>query len=1246
MRKQKLVGKLTMVSLLVIFILLLTTSSSIVYAEDVSQNLKQVSIKTIEDMPNQPSNYGLIDWLERGKSLNDFVFDYTATNFKDKTEFSIKEGRKFSTIYRDDRYGGYMIPAFYGENRLLVDKPENNHYGPDDQESISVTSALLAASLMGIDMNIPLPEELKGKAIEEVKDKNSLEYQTETYLDNALKFFWTKGGTNIFTNVPNGSMSELQNMPGAYQAFDDFWYMLIANQNFFRLAELNPEWRPELVRELQEKTADKLVAMIDVLGGENCDFDIQGFDMLNMKIVTTANRKQPDGAVGTANILYYAYKIFKESDSEKAEKYLEYTKYCMDYIDRLEKNPYYENMLIDAVYLSTMINAEQGTNYDTEKYLTWITTTSRSSVRNWGGVGYTQDGIDVYGLTGEPNSGYSYFFNSIYPMTSILPAAKYDPSYARMAGKWAINIANSSKYFLPNAWDESHQTDGDYIQKKEETLMAYESLRKSDKGINFFATGDAKDNAISGWMAGANTTNFGLYGGFYTGFLGALIQKTNVDNILQLDCNKTDYFQNDMYQTYLYYNPNMEAKEVDIDLGDTQYDLYESTTGRYLAKNVSGKQSFKLLADSANVIVLAPANSTVRIEGETTYINDRLVSSSKAKRLPQPGNESVSSITITGKNQATFRGELVKFVASVQPSNAEDKRVKWLVENEDGSESLLASINEDGQLIAKKNGTVYVTAKALDGSGIFSRKKVELTGQTIPSITLGKSVKTSSQEGGFSGDLIVDGNLKTRWIADLSDKNPWLTVDLQVETTIQSLALAWEGARPPKYRVELSNDGQNWELVEKISDNGNSKKTVTIQPEKVMKGRYVRIYTEEKSKWGVSLYEMSISGTVSIDHEVTELSILTETGANEITTKNLPLKLHANVTPQQATDKRVIWELSNEYGEATDCATISETGILSPAKNGRVKVIAKSIDGSGIYGEVLIDISGQDSVNLAENKKVEASHSGPSEIPSHAVDGSLDSRWASGRNNQSDSLTIDLGQQEAVNKVVLYWEAAYGKQYKIQGSVDGITFRDLIVNNEGKGNHEVLTFDTTSIRYMRMQGVKPATNYGFSLWEFEIYHDVINGNKDKLRELYKQYSDLSESDYEANSYDKFKEQLEHARIILEQAVAEQAEIDDAYQNLSISIEGLVPLVKEILPESIKLDVTGVKTIKVGKTLELNVTIVPETATVKEINWLIDKPELVSIDENNILHGNKTGLTKVTAQTKNGKTVNFTIRVTK
>lgn len=144
---------------------------NVVHASEIEgRNLKQQSISTIENMPNLPSHYKLIDWLQRGKDLHNFIFDYTATNFEKKTEFSVKDGRDYSTIYRDDKYGGYMIPAFYGEDRPITNA--NGHDGEDDQESIAIVSALIAASLMGIDMDVELPEQLKGKILLKVDMKS------------------------------------------------------------------------------------------------------------------------------------------------------------------------------------------------------------------------------------------------------------------------------------------------------------------------------------------------------------------------------------------------------------------------------------------------------------------------------------------------------------------------------------------------------------------------------------------------------------------------------------------------------------------------------------------------------------------------------------------------------------------------------------------------------------------------------------------------------------------------------------------------------------------------------------------------------------------------------------------------------------------------------------------------------------------------------------------------------------------
>ena len=127
-------------------------------------------------------------------------------------------------------------------------------------------------------------------------------------------------------------------------------------------------------------------------------------------------------------------------------------------------------------------------------------------------------------------------------------------------------------------------------------------LSKSDKSP--YATGDAKE---SGWAK----TNFGLYSSAFTGLLGGIVETTNVEKILRLDCLATDYFHAPAYPTYLYYNPHTETKQIELNVGATAVDLYDSTSNQFLQKGVQGIAKIKLLADSARLIVLVPAGGSL-----------------------------------------------------------------------------------------------------------------------------------------------------------------------------------------------------------------------------------------------------------------------------------------------------------------------------------------------------------------------------------------------------------------------------------------------------------------------------------------------------------------------------------------------------------------------------------------------------------------------------------------------------------
>ncbi len=103
-----------------------------------------------------------------------------------------------------------------------------------------------------------------------------------------------------------------------------------------------------------------------------------------------------------------------------------------------------------------------------------------------------------------------------------------------------------------------------------------------------------------------------------------------------------------------------------------------------------------------------------------------------------------------------------------------------------------------------------------------------------------------------------------------------------------------------------------------------------------------------------------------------------------------------------------------------------------------------------------------------------------------AVDGNASTRWSSAFSDPQ-WITVDLGAVYSINHVVLNWEAAYGKAYRIQVSTDGSHWTDKFSVTNGNGGIDDISFASANARYVRMLGTARGTRYGYSLYEFEVY---------------------------------------------------------------------------------------------------------------------------------------------------------------
>jgi F5/8 type C domain/Ricin-type beta-trefoil lectin domain len=130
--------------------------------------------------------------------------------------------------------------------------------------------------------------------------------------------------------------------------------------------------------------------------------------------------------------------------------------------------------------------------------------------------------------------------------------------------------------------------------------------------------------------------------------------------------------------------------------------------------------------------------------------------------------------------------------------------------------------------------------------------------------------------------------------------------------------------------------------------------------------------------------------------------------------------------------------------------------------------------------------TGCGTTNVALNRPTTASAIENGSFPaSAATDGNTGTRWSSAFSDPQ-WLEVDLGSTQSICKVVLDWETAYGTAFQIQTSTDGSTWTPIYSTTTGTGGTQTLTTSGTG-RYIRMYGTARATQWGYSLWEFQVF---------------------------------------------------------------------------------------------------------------------------------------------------------------
>lgn len=530
----------------------------------------QVEIARIAGMPDIPSPYKMLDWKQKALDFDSYVFNGGLG----------PDGKPLIWYYNCQR----NIPQeTFGIYTALCDSRQGPDINPDGHEAVTTLPALIGGSLIGIDKTVQ---------------------NGHNYVKMVQNYFNSDNGWNIMmNNVSAGG--------------GDWWYIVFPNVLYYALCDLYPD--VDGAKEIQRTIADQFARADEILAG---NYDYSYFNYSKMEGVRNKIPYQQDAAGGHAWVLYAAYRKFGD------KRYLERANAAIKALVNQTESRFYEVLMPIGALTAARMNAETGTEYDVKKIIDWIFDgcSSHSGRTGWGVISEKWGSYDVYGLQGSTTDGggYAFFMNSVKLMWPMVPIVKYEPQFADAIGKWMLNAANACRLFYPTEIDNDHQwlpglkgcTSGN---------IAYEGLRKFDKygkedleGISPVALGDGPQ-----WTpSNGDETMFSIYSTAPVGILGALVEKTDIEGIIRVDCNVTDFYADRPYPVFMYYNPYSEDKQITYNTSayDTA-DLFDLVSRTYVMKNVSRTSKITVPSHHSAVIVELPEGTVLGQDG------DRIVNS-------------------------------------------------------------------------------------------------------------------------------------------------------------------------------------------------------------------------------------------------------------------------------------------------------------------------------------------------------------------------------------------------------------------------------------------------------------------------------------------------------------------------------------------------------------------------------------------------------------------------------------------
>jgi hypothetical protein len=366
----------------------------------------QVSIPAIENYPKIPRPFGIMDFRQRARDFDKFVYAWNQS-------------------YKN------CITITWDPINLVPGMPNYYCNDPTDQEAIEEMASVVGATLVGIDKS-------------------------------------HQGGMNyadMLKNWFNPAVEICTNNVGSTGAYDDWWYELHPNILYYQVGYLYPSAETDgRLRNI----ADQIYNMVVVLGGSLADFGHEGFDFVNMVPYDAASEgwTEPDAAAGAAAIEYWAYKKFGDTRYMDAARwsmdYLEGQSQS-PYYEVLLPNAAYIAARLNAEGNQNQYDVGKDLTW---QFTSGSARVWGGLSGNWKG----HDAYGLVGSALDWDGGYAFFMNSAFQAALSVPVARYEPRFARMIGRYVLNAANAAKMFFADQWDGFHQSNPEYKDRPERAI--------------------------------------------------------------------------------------------------------------------------------------------------------------------------------------------------------------------------------------------------------------------------------------------------------------------------------------------------------------------------------------------------------------------------------------------------------------------------------------------------------------------------------------------------------------------------------------------------------------------------------------------------------------------------------------------------------------------------------------------------------------------------------------------------------